>query len=356
MKVGFIIQSEGRGHQTQALSLADILTKNGIEISFALLGTSGFVNKTSLLDNNPYFEFIYFKSPSLAYNPKTKSLSICRTLRNSFFSINDYLKSLKKIRQIINSNPPDVIINFYDFLGGIYSGFLNQKDIPVFCVGHQYLLRNKLFKHPQGHLFDRIIVNFNTYITSLGSSKMLALSFNNFPSNGKIITVPPLLRPGIKQLEIGNGNFYLVYLTQEELLQEIVEQIISFPNEHFVVFANNTKNIYLPRNVEIKKIANNDFLQAMAHCKALICTAGFESVCEAMYLGKPVFMLPIKKHYEQLCNAIDGQRSGAGLYEDNFNLTHFLNYLAQNNVNMEKNRRWINKAEEVFLTHIFKYL
>ena len=34
------------------------------------------------------------------------------------------------------------------------------------------------------------------------------------------------------------------------------------------------------------------FLNGMANCRAYASTAGFESICEAMYLGKPVLMVP----------------------------------------------------------------
>lgn len=49
----------------------------------------------------------------------------------------------------------------------------------------------------------------------------------------------------------------------------------------------------------------------MAGCKAYASTAGFESVCEAMYLGKPILMVPA--HIEQDCNAYDAEKSGAGI-------------------------------------------
>lgn len=49
----------------------------------------------------------------------------------------------------------------------------------------------------------------------------------------------------------------------------------------------------------------------MAGCRAYATTAGFESICEAMYLGKPVLMVPA--HIEQDCNAHDAMRAGAGL-------------------------------------------
>lgn len=45
----------------------------------------------------------------------------------------------------------------------------------------------------------------------------------------------------------------------------------------------------------------------MAGCKAYASTAGFESVCEAMYLGKPILMVPA--HIEQDCNAYDAKKA-----------------------------------------------
>lgn len=54
----------------------------------------------------------------------------------------------------------------------------------------------------------------------------------------------------------------------------------------------------------------------MAGCKAFATTAGFESVCEALYLQKPVLMVPV--HIEQECNAFDATRAGAGIRSDRF--------------------------------------
>ena len=53
------------------------------------------------------------------------------------------------------------------------------------------------------------------------------------------------------------------------------------------------------------------FLNQMAACKAYASTAGFESICEAMYLGKPILRVPA--HIEQDCNAFDAVNSGAGI-------------------------------------------
>lgn len=52
-------------------------------------------------------------------------------------------------------------------------------------------------------------------------------------------------------------------------------------------------------------------LHYLANSKAYATTGGFESVCEAMYMGKPVLMVPA--HVEQECNAFEAMNQGAGI-------------------------------------------
>lgn len=66
------------------------------------------------------------------------------------------------------------------------------------------------------------------------------------------------------------------------------------------------------------------FLNGMANCRAYASTAGFESICEAMYLGKPVLMVPA--HIEQDCNAYDAMIAGAGIIGDSFELESLLRF------------------------------
>ncbi len=65
----------------------------------------------------------------------------------------------------------------------------------------------------------------------------------------------------------------------------------------------------------------------MAGCKAYASTAGFESICEAMYLGKPVLMVPA--HIEQDCNAYDAMKAGAGIISDSFDLQPLLRFVGK---------------------------
>lgn len=348
MKFVFIVQGEGRGHQTQALALSEMLTSNGHEISLALVGTNNPFKIPSLLAEKASFKIETFQSPSLIYNSKTQALSLNMTIRSAVPNTRKYIKSILQIKRAIEICRPDVIINFYDFLGGLYSAFFTSKA-KVICIGHQYLLLNRHFNHPKGHWLDRQIVNFNTRITALGSDKILALSFSEFENDREIITVPPLVRNELIYYSNQDLGYILVYLTQPEMISEFLIYAGYYTHLIFEVFIDKCL-AEIPENVRINPISSSAFIQKMAKCKAIISTAGFESVCEAMYLGKPALMVPIKKHYEQLCNALDAQRAGAGIFSKQIDIGSFLTYLQTSEPMSHK--IWIHQAEQMFMSEL----
>ena len=77
---------------------------------------------------------------------------------------------------------------------------------------------------------------------------------------------------------------------------------------------------------EADRLDDISFLRSLASCRAYATTAGFESVCEAMYFGKPILMVPA--HIEQDCNAYDACRCGAGITARDFDLGRLVSFAA----------------------------
>ena len=96
------------------------------------------------------------------------------------------------------------------------------------------------------------------------------------------------------------------------------------------------------------------FTDLMSRCKGYISTAGFESVCEAMYLQKPVLMIPVDSQYEQACNAIDGEIAGAGIKGSSFNVSMLINFLPDYMPD-DNFYRWVEKAETIFLEELTNF-
>ncbi|MBU1821170.1 MAG: glycosyl transferase, partial [Bacteroidetes bacterium] len=201
MKVLFIIQGEGRGHLTQAIALQQILRDAGHELSAVLVGKAegrevpGFFTEQIEAPVQP------FLSPNLIYDTNKGSINIGKTIRTHLRRGGRYARSLRAIDETVQSVKPDLIVNFYEVLGGFYN-LLYRPAAPMVCVAHQYLLLHPQFPFPKNSWLDRQVVNFNTRLTALGAHKKLALSFRRFEQEtGHGLTiVPPLLRRDVKNL------------------------------------------------------------------------------------------------------------------------------------------------------------
>ena len=88
----------------------------------------------------------------------------------------------------------------------------------------------------------------------------------------------------------------------------------------------------------------------MAGARAYATTAGFESVCEAMYLGKPVLMVPT--HIEQACNAFDAVHAGAGVIADRFDLDALLQLSQTHHQPDLAFSHWVKQADWLILREL----
>jgi uncharacterized protein (TIGR00661 family) len=354
MKYLFIIQGEGRGHLTQAISLAQIIQSKGHEVVGALVGSCHGDSVQTFFKQSFTADIIPFASPVLVYSKKSKALSLSKTIGSLFRHFKLYYRSLFAIDEHIQELQPDVIVNFYDVLGGIHQ-MLFAKKAPMVCMAHQYLMLHKEFLHPKGNVINRFLVNFNTQITALGAEKKLALSFYKGESDKNIHLVPPLLRREVKKLQPEAGNYFLAYVTQQSMADEIVSWQKQHPENIVHCFSDKLKEQDVEEvstNLFFHKIDGVSFLQMMQKCRGLISTAGFESVCEAMSLGKPVLMVPMKNHYEQTCNALDGQQSGAGLYRKTFAVSDFTEFIQGFESKRTEFSEWETESTHIIFNHL----
>ncbi len=353
MKFLFIVQGEGRGHLTQAIALAEIIEKEGHDVIGALVGSGCGQRIQDFFRRSFPAEIIPFASPVLAYNRKTKALSLPKTLYGAGRNIPEYTASLFRIRRVVQEKKPDVIINFYDTLAGIHQ-FLFRKKCPMICVAHQYLMLHRHFEHPPGNRLNRLIVNLNSRITAWGSEKKLALSFYDGEPDRqrRIFFMPPLLRQRLMELNTEAGDFFLAYVTQEVMVEEIVAWQKKNPGIKIHCFSDRPTGGPVSENLYFHTIDPEKFLAMMSSCRGLISTAGFEAVCEAMLLGKPVLMVPLRKHYEQTCNALDAQRSGAGIYSTSFDAEPFPEFITRYRSRRPEFKAWVEKAGRVFFREI----
>lgn len=357
MRFLFFIQGEGRGHQTQALALHGILTRAGHEVVAAVVGTTDGRGIPTLLREGLPVPMTEVPSPALIYSKKTKALAVRKTLRKNFVRIPAYWRAGEIIHAVVENARPDVLVNFYEVACGVYH-WLYRPQIPTVSIAHQYLMLHPEFRLPSTRWAHRRLVNLVTSLTGLGTTRRLALSFYDFPDDeqARIFVTPPLLRAEVLALTPEPGEFLLAYMTHHRLADDLIAWSQAHPDVSIVAFWDKKDApdpFQATPSLTFHQIHPARYLDAMRRCRGLVSTAGFESIGEAMFLGKPVMMLPVPRHFEQACNAFDAERAGAGLRATSFlELDRFFEYLPRHVSVQEQFRAWQAQTEARFLHHL----
>ena len=350
MKYLFVIQGEGRGHFTQALSLKSVLESNGHEVVGVMVGGSAKRRVPDFFAKKIETEIIQFQSPNFLPTPKGKSSFLLASILYNLILLPVYISSMFTIRGYIKEKQPDVVINFYELLCGFTYGVFNP-ETPMINVAHQYYFLTPAFRYTGKNTAQFRLLNFYSNLTALNSLKILALSFREEGQlrYGKISIVPPLLRKEVLHKKTANRNYIHGYLLNSGYSDELKSWSEKNPAQSLHFFWDKKDvDISTPLTPSLTMHAINDskFLHFMAESQAYATTGGFESVCEAMYMQKPVLMVPT--HIEQECNVIDAMRSQAGVTDNGFNLDLLLDYIPKYNKTLEF-KFWTHTAESFFL-------
>jgi uncharacterized protein (TIGR00661 family) len=349
MKYFFIVQGEGMGHTTQSLALRSVLERNGHTVTNTFLGASFGSRKNVLYQGLPYQNFF---SPVFLHRPDKQGISLFRTFLYNLLLAPIYFYTIVRIAWHIRTSEAQAVIVFYDMIGqlGSYFSFSGK---PVYSISHHFFFGHPSFNWPSNRKAERGLLKIHSTLASLGARKKLVISFTeekNIPEI-KLFVIPPLLRSEILNSSPISQDFIHVYCLQPGFLNDIVTLAIQTPEMVFRVFIHEfDENIDLPSNLNVSLIKKDKFRESMNHSCMVICTAGFETLAEAVYLNKPLVVIPSKGHFEQYCNAIDAERAGIAKISESFKSVKLP--VLKNNPAHVPFVKWISKAEEIILNSL----
>jgi len=359
MKFLFLVQGEGRGHMTQAIVLSKILTANGHEVVHTFIGKSSRRSIPEYFLDQMQSEVDPINSPNFILDKENKSLNLAKSITHNARFLGLYKKSLSQIHQKVKESRPDAIINFYDFLGGFYFRFYNPSKVKHICIGRQFLTLHPDYPFVPNRELEKKLYLTNNKITSQKCDKFMALSFRPYEPNriNNMVVVPPLLKEAKNHEKVMSEEFILGYMVNDGYAEEVMAWQSKNPGTEIHCFwdRKNMPEKFSPQdNLTFHQINNTLFTDMMRRCRGYISTAGFESICEAMYLHKPVMMIPVEGQYEQACNAIDGEISGAGIKGASFDISKLMDYLPNYTPNNDF-KHWVKKTESIFLEELTNF-
>lgn len=347
MKLMFCVLGEGRGHMTQAMAVKEMAESAGHELVSVTLGVSAHRQVPE------YFELAMKtpvrRLPTLEFKYKdSRAVSNTATLLGVLGNLPKYRRIVRQLDEVVRETRPDVILNFFEPIAAFYA-LTRKHRPPVVAIGHQFM-----FQHPgyvQTPDLWKQLLSMKLYTLLLGArATKLALSLYEAPDlpDKRIIVGPPILRKQLFGLQPNpNGDFTLVYLLNHGYAEQIVKWSDANPKTRLHCFYDKPgapSEFQHSPALTFHKLDGEKFLQLMAGCRNVVCTAGFESVSEAAWLGKPLFLVPVENHVEQQVNAIDAQQFGLGLAEKSFNLDRLAELPAR--LPTEKFHAWMTCAPQ----------
>jgi uncharacterized protein (TIGR00661 family) len=346
----FLVQGEGRGHMTQAIALSGMLRKNGHAIAAVFIGVSARREIPDYFLQQIGCAVTPLPSPNFVLDKNNKSLRLFASVFSNILKIRTCLRSLRTLHQMVQSTQPDILVNFYDMLGGIYF-LLYRPPVAHVPVGHQFLAGHPSFPYASGRPMEKWLFKLNNRMMSISARKKIALSFTPYtPTETRdLVVVPPLMRDEVTKMAPADNGFILVYMVNDGYGEEIMrwhESNRSVALHCFWDRKGTPDELRVHENLTFHKISGAKFMEMMAGCSGYATTAGFESICEAMFLGKPILMIPVQSQYEQACNALDAEHAGAGIIADHFDISRLLDFMASYKPVSRSFGQWAAQAEK----------
>lgn len=239
---------------------------------------------------------------------RKNSVAELKTLFYNLLNAPKIIISFLAIREEIARFRPDVVISDLD-IATSYAAL--SKAIPLISIDNQHASGKIRIAFPPRYwpfylelkLIDRIIIPTarRYFVTSF---------FYAEPKYRKVSVIHPLLRKKILGLKPRIGDFIMVYQTSDsndKLIKELKKT-----GYKFVVYGFNMEK--KDKNIIFRRFNEKIFLKELAGCKALITNGGFTLISEALYLKKPVLSIPVRRHFEQILNAVYVEKMGYGVF------------------------------------------
>lgn len=276
MKILYAIQGTGNGHLSRARDIIPILQSKG-EVDILISGNQSDVQLP--------FEIKY----------KLKGLGFVFGKKGGIDFLETYKKSsLRSLFREINNLPVekyDIVINDFE---PVSAWACYTKNKPCVALSHQAAVLNS--KAPQPNHTD--ILGRSVLKNYAPATIQYGFHFRQYDKN--IFT--PVIRKQVRELKPENNGYYTVYLPAYSD-EKIIKVLSEIKNVQWQVFSKHNKKNKQDNNIKIFPINNENFVTSMAGAAGILCGAGFETPAEALFLKKKLLVIPMKRQFEQHCNA-----------------------------------------------------
>lgn len=185
-----------------------------------------------------------------------------------------------------------------------------KAGVPVVALSHQLLLTETRPAVPLAHRPSALATSLGVRFLAGPRDAAVVPSFFFPPrrpgSDAEL--VPPILRDDVLALRPRDGGRVLAYVNEGDGMEQLLDALAGIEADVYGL----DPATPAPPGVTLKTPSRDGFLRDLAAARAVVSTAGFTLLSEALHLGKPILALPNRGFFEQTVNALALREQGRG--------------------------------------------
>jgi len=288
-KIIYGVSGEGSGHSSRAREMIGHLVSAGHSVKVASYDR-GHRNLS------PDFDVLEIEGLHIA--SVDNKISVVETFVDNLGRLSDGIRKLGELRALFHEFEPDCVITDFEPMTAYLA---NHYHLPLITLDNQHRIRYMKYPCPSFLKPEALVTEavIRAMVPRPDVSLVTTFYFGDL-KNDRTFLFPPILRQAVLAARPTTGGEILVYCTQA--FESVLEQLSDFRRERFVVYGFDRSGT--EGHLRFEPFSPDGFLVDLAAAKAVIATAGFTLMTEAIHLGKPYLALPMSGQFEQELNAI----------------------------------------------------
>lgn len=288
-RIVYGVSGEGSGHSSRARVLTTHLQRLGHTVKVVSYDR-GYAN---LKD-----DFDVFETEGLHIASDDNRVNKVKTFTDNLKRLPRGRHKLNELRHtLFKTFKPHAVITDFEPMTAYLA---HHYELPLISIDNQHRLRYMEFSCPAELQQERQLTkNIVRAMIPSPDVALVTTFYQGEALNNRTFLFPPILREEILTLRPQIQNHILVYLTSG--FESFIDVLKQFSHERFVVYGHNKEA--REDHLLYKMPSRDGFLQDLATCRAVMATAGFTLISEALHLRKPYLALPMNGQFEQEINA-----------------------------------------------------
>lgn len=296
----YALCGDGRGHSSRARAVASTLRRRGHRVTLACDAPAA---------DRLAEAFDVVRVPGLRQVMRGNRVRLWETAQANLSLTWRSPEIIAEMAEVLCERGVDLVIADHEpFVGRA----ARRVGVPVVALSHQHILTETRPRVPIRHALSALGTALGIGVLAAPRPDAIVVPSFFFPPlrrGSRAALVPPILRDDVLAARAHDGDRLLVYVNEGDGMDPLLDALAATDVPADVYGLTETAT---PPHVRLKPPSRAGFLADLAACRAVVSTAGFTLLSEALHVGKPILAIPNRGFFEQTINALALADMGCG--------------------------------------------